>query len=230
MRWDDVKQLSRLLPITLVLTLLSGGFVAITVFLPSCVRDDQQSASTRWGEITQHGHALTPITVVNFRGDITLVGTSMQKPIELAIENMERISCGLVKMSVVWDFDITKDMVRSTLRGDSLIIAITSEEVISVFGHKDGESTLGFAHRDGERLKWVFLVVDKRVDDEELSEWTATHELTQAIGMGHVRLGLMEPNAPMFILGKPQWERDDIREFCRIFDCQIDMFDTCNQR
>jgi len=163
-------------------------------------------------------------------GIVAFVGTSLQRAIELSIENVERVSCGLVRMSLKWDFDITKDMAQATLRGDSLIISITSGEVISVFGHKEGDPTLGFTHVDGKRLKWVFLVVDKLEDDPELAEWTVTHELSHTIGMNHVQLGLMEPTAPAFVVGKPRWERDDLREFCRVFDCHVDMFDECRER
>lgn len=208
-------------------TFLMGGFMMATAFVPSCVTTHDQSASTRWGEITTHGKANTPVIAIDFHGDTRIVNTPLQKSVEAASKNMNQTSCGLVKFNVIWDLDVEHDLPKAMLRGDNTLMSLTVAEAIEVFGEEEGDKLLGYTRWRGARE--IFLITEL-LDDPELAEWVITHEMSHAIGMEHVQLGLMEPTAPFFFYGRPQWERDDLREFCRSYDCQIDMFDECRER
>lgn len=220
-----MRSVAERLPLTMMLTIALGALALLGVFCPSCARREQ-SASTRWGEIVQHGSAQTPIVIGTFHGDTRIVDTPLQAAVEQALQDVDRTSCGLVKMNIIWDLDVEKDLVRATMRGENIIVSVTEEDTIAAYGQEEGEPMLGYCLYGGTR--WVYLVAEK-LEDPDTARWVAAHEFSHAIGMDHVDLGLMQKHAPFFP-DVPKWERDDLREFCHVWDCNIDMFDDCRSR
>lgn len=208
-----------------VVAFLAAGIVAVTCFLPSCATN-HVSANTRWGEITSTGKAVNPVVTGTFHGDTRMLIIE-RVAVEAAFEDLERTSCGLVQLKVVWDFDPEDNLIKTILKGNNNLMSVTSKEMRDTFG-KDGDDLLGMTRYSDSR--WVFLVLDKLDDDALLLEWVTTHELSHAIGMEHVNVGLMEEHAPPVIVDKATWMDDDIREFCRVYDCQPQMFDDCRFR
>jgi hypothetical protein len=223
--WENAK---RAAAFTYAVVALASTIVVVALtFAPSCASGREQSASTRWGEITSTGKAKTPVVIGTFHGDVRLLEIQ-RNTVNAAFEDIERTSCGLVKLDVVWDFDPELDLVSRVVRGDNILMMTDSRTLIRWLGKKEGDGLLGLTRYSNSR--WIFLVADKLDEDVLLWEWVAAHELGHAIGMDHVGVGLMEPNAPMFLVDKPVWEREDVAEFCKVWDCQPEMFFDCRFR
>ena len=201
--------------------------VVAFMFSPSCASGREQSASTRWSEITSTGKAKTPVVVGTFHGDVRMLEIQ-RRTVENALEDLERTSCGLVKLAVTWDFDPELELLFRVVRGDNILMMTDSRTLIRWLGKEEGDHLLGLTRYSNSR--WIFLVADKLGEDTLLWEWVAAHEFSHAIGMDHIGVGLMEPNAPVFIVDRPSWEREDVAEFCRIWDCQPEMFFDCRFR
>ncbi len=218
MRWESVKALG-------VGALISALAVGIA-FAPSqpSPQSPEHLASARWDEITTYGKAKTPVVVAEFRGEADLE-QSFKDAVEKSLTELERTSCGLVKITVRWDFNPSKDMLHALLRSEPVIMSVKGDTMKAAFDGED-EQLLGLAHPGA---KWVFIVTD-RIDDPETADWVAAHEFGHIIGLKHVQLGLMQDRAPSFPNPVATWERDDLREFCSVWGCQIEMFEACRNR
>jgi len=216
-RWVDVKAYG-----ALIVALVAG-----VVFCPSKPQTQSYAfaASSRWGEITQYGKAKTPVITAMFHGqaDLDLI---FKEGIEKSLIDLDRTSCGLVKLTIVWDFIPDQaGLLRATIRGDNVVMAVRSSTMKAAFNNED-ENLLGLTQPG---IHWVFLVID-RIDEPEMVVWVAAHEFGHTIGLEHVELGLMQTYAPTFPTTPITWERDDLREFCRVWSCKIEMFNDCRER
>lgn len=217
MRWAEVKALG----FGALLASIAVGVMVAGWQPPSLPH--KYAADSRRGEITQNGKAKTPVVTAEFHGEAEL-SDFYKKTVEKSLIDLERTSCGLVKMTVVWDFHPSTGMLRAIMRGDNVVMSVKDESVKSAF---DGdEDMLGFTQ---PKAKWVFLITD-RIEDPETAAWVTAHEFSHAIGMDHVELGLMQPRAPEFPKPDAVWERDDLREFCKVWSCDVAMFDDCRDR
>ena len=225
MYWAGAKRLASLTH--LLLTFVACSIIAALCFAPSCANEDRQSANTRWGEIVATGKAQTPVLTGTFHGDVRAMFIQ-RRAVEAAFEDIERTSCGLVNIKIVWDFDPDNEMIYRVIKGDNLLMLTDSQTMIKQMGKEEGSQLLGLTRYSNSR--WIFLVADKLDEDVLLWEWVTAHEIGHAIGMEHVNMGLMEPHAPAFVIDKAYWEREDIEEFCRQYDCQSEMFFDCRYR
>jgi hypothetical protein len=181
-------------------------------------------ASTRAGEVRDTGKTDRPVIDLVFHGDLRFT-PGQRRAIEAAAEDVNRTSCGFVKARVVWD---VRSFAFHALQGENLIMSSTNEELMKWQGPK-GEYLLGSTLNVG--FKWIFLVTPKLEDDLELFEWVTAHEMTHAGGMmNHDRDGLMEPEAPMVVLDKPEWSYQDVVLFCQRWRCEPKMFLDCRYR
>lgn len=181
--------------------------------------------------IRKTGRASEPLIEINFRGDYT-TPISIKKAVEQAILDLDRVSCGLAKLSIVWNYNKELDLLGVTLRGDSVIQGLSVLEIESSMGREDSSDLLGLT-RSAKSPRWnpvwIFLVNERLEDNSPLAEWTALHEIGHALGMDHVKIGLMEPRAPYFfgLEDKPEWSAEDQQEFCRIYKCDPSVFIRC---
>lgn len=225
MHWEGVRKVTAF--VYAIVVFVSTAMVVGFTFAPSCAGGREQSASTRWGEISQTGKAKTPIVVGTFHGDVRLMDIQ-RKTVEDAFQDIEQTSCGLVKLDIVWDFDPELDVLYHVVKGDNILMVTDSRTMIRWLGKEEGDHLLGLTRYSNSR--WIFLVGDKLDEDTLLWEWVTAHEISHAIGMDHVGVGLMEPEAPQFVIDKPVWEWEDIVEFCKVWDCQPEMFFDCRFR
>lgn len=184
--------------------------------------------------IRKEGRASQPLITLYFRGDFTAPDT-VHRGVEHAFADLERVSCGLAKASVVWDYSREWGLPKAALRGDNVIQGVSILDVETSLGREDADDLLGMT-RSAKSPRWnpvwIFLVNDRLEEDEQLAEWTTLHELGHALGMDHVKTGLMEPRAPYFfgLEDRPEWSADDQKEFCRIYQCDPSAFIRCQIR
>lgn len=185
-------------------------------------------------EIRKTGHASEPLITIYFRGDFT-VPDAVRKGVDRAVVDLTRVSCGLAKASVVWDYSREWDLPKAVLRGDNVIQGVSVFDVEGSLGREDADNLLGMT-RSAKSPRWnpvwIFLVNDRLDENEQLAEWTALHEIGHALGMNHVKNGLMEPRAPFFfgLEDRPEWSAEDQKEFCRLYQCDPSAFIRCELR
>jgi hypothetical protein len=185
-------------------------------------------------EIRKHGRASAPLITLYFRGDFT-APEAVHRGVDHAFSDLERVSCGLAQAKIVWDYSREWDLPKAALRGDNIIQGISTLEVEASLGREDADDLLGIT-RSAKSPRWnpvwIFLVSDRLDDNDQLAEWTALHELGHALGMNHVKNGLMEPRAPYFfgLEDRPEWSVEDQNEFCRLFRCDPSAFMRCEFR
>lgn len=219
MRWGDVKALG----VGALIAAVAMGVASAPRSAPS--RPYEHAASSRWGEIVKDGKAKTPVVEATFHGE-SVMADPFKLSVEKSLEELDATSCGLVKMTVKWDFEPTQEgLLRAMLRGENVVMSVNSGAFKAAFDDDDGE-LLGLTHTGA---KWIFLVTD-RIEDPETADWVSAHEFGHAIGLEHVELGLMQPQAPQFPYPVATWQTDDLREFCRVWSCDVAMFDDCRGR
>lgn len=202
-----------------------GAALAAIALTPTAPRA-LPSARAHAAEMEARGKA-TPIVTGTFHGD-TRVNPETRRAVEDGFASLERVTCGLAKLEVSWDFDPARDTLKATMLGWNVVLAVTEAQAVFAYGKVEGGELLGLCQRAG--ALWIHLVVEKLDGDHDLTEWVVTHELSHALGMDHTSLGLMEPTAPLIVIGKPYWSPQDTAEFCRLYDCSPEMFANCPGR
>ncbi len=205
--------------------------LAVSNYQPDPLESKGRRASS---EIRHLGHAKEPIATLAFRGDVEL-NDKMRDAVDKAAKDMTRVSCGMVKVDVYWNYNRDRDLPRAALGGDSVVQGVSVLDVSDTMGREDADDLLGItraAKNPRWNPVWIFLVRDRLEEDEQLAEWTALHEFGHALGMEHVKVGLMEPRAPFIFLfdEQPEWSVEDQNEFCRIYKCDPTAFIKCDLR
>lgn len=220
----------------LLFAFFATGFVCLLCLLTSMAvsfyyphRNENMDQSKA---IARNGVASRPIRTITFRADVNLDPTTKSAVINAA-EDVERSSCNLLKINVIWNYTKGEDMLGALLSGDSVLQNITLDEVSRSLGASHVEDILGMtrvAQNPHWSPAWIFLVGERIDGDEQLAEWTVAHEMCHAVGMKHVDEGLMHPTTPLFLglnKQKPSWSKDDVVEFCGIYGCDVDVVKDC---
>ena len=184
--------------------------------------------------IRKYGRASEPIISLHFRGESHIPQT-VQKAVELALTDLDRVSCGMAKVTIIWNYNHDWDLPRAALHGDNIIRGVNVKDVENTLGKNKAFDLLGTTRTtENPRLNptWIFLVSDRLIEDEQLAEWTALHEICHALGMKHVNNGLMEPSVPFFyeLDDRPLWSIEDKSEFCRVYNCDPTVFEKCESK
>lgn len=226
MSWESVKKVAKVLPWVGVYGFILGALAYVLLSDPP---NKRPTANSRWGEITQYGHAIHPLVTGTFHGDVRFTADE-RKWIEGGFAVLKRTSCELIDLKVVWDFDVENNQVIAMLRGDNNILRTTDVELVKAIG-KEGNNLLGQTRSGGPgSVISIALVSNKLGEDDMLWKWVVAHELSHAIGMDHVVDGLMSVEAPWAVVEDPKWEREDLQEFCNVWSCQREMFNECRDR
>ena len=194
--------------------------------------DYDETSSTSEGQkqsnaIRQDGFASKSLVKLNFRGDANL-SDSTKRGIENAIFNMVEESCGLVDAVVVWDIKDSNDAVLAFFSGDDTIVDASETTIGFISGHEEAQYTQGMTisrKRSGITPARILMVSSHFELDEDVAQWVAFHEMGHAVGMQHVKNGIMEPYVPFFL--SYEWSEEDRAEFCRIYRCDPTAFSRC---
>jgi hypothetical protein len=228
--WLD-EQVTRRPRLIIALYVVAMSVIACVAYDTRQKIVDSEAGRKQSIAIRQNGRASEPLITLNFRADF-LVPELERRGIEKAIVDLDRVSCGLAKVNVVWDYSRERDLPRAALRGDNVIQGVSVLDVETSLGREDADDLLGMT-RSAKNPRWnpvwIFLVNDRLEEDAQLAEWTVLHELGHALGMDHVKNGLMEPRAPFFfgLEDRPEWSVEDQNEFCRIYKCDPGAFIRC---
>jgi len=231
--WVD-DQVTRRPRVLITLYAIAFSVVAIVAYDTRQKIVDSEAGHKQSLAIRQHGRASEPLVRLNFRGDYSAPEV-VRRGVEHAIVDLDRVSCGLAKVNIIWDYNRDQDLPRAALRGDNVIQGVSVMDVETSLGRNDADDLLGMT-RSAKNPRWnpvwIFLVNDKLEDDDQLAEWTALHEIGHALGMDHVKTGIMEPRAPYFfgLEDKPEWSVEDQDEFCRIYRCDPTAFIRCEEK
>jgi hypothetical protein len=184
--------------------------------------------------IKENGIASNPLIVLNLRGD-NAIPLNMREAVNCALNDIDRVSCGLAHVNVVWNYDNKWDFPNAVLHGESVIQGMSILNVETSLGRSDSDILLGMTRTSKNHdwsPVWIFLINEKLEDNTKLAEWTALHEIGHALGMDHVKHGLMEPNAPRILgtMDRPEWALEDQIEFCRIYKCDPNVFANCTKK
>lgn len=246
MSWEDVKrkltslrewldeQITRRPRLIITLYVIAFTIIAIVAYDTRQKIVDSEAGHKQSLAIRQHGRASEPLITLNFRGDYS-APAAVHRGVERAIADLDRVSCGLAKVNITWDYNREWDLPRAALRGDNVIQGVSVLDVETSLGRDDADDLLGMT-RSAKNPRWnpvwIFLVNDRLEEDSQLAEWTALHELGHALGMNHVKNGLMEPQAPYFfgLEDTPEWSVEDQNEFCRIYRCDPEAFIRCEAK
>jgi len=229
--WLDT-QLTERPRVIIALYVVAFSAIAIVAYDTRQKIIDSEAGRKQSIAIRQHGHASEPLMTLNFRGDYS-APEKVRLGVERAIVDLDRVSCGLAKVNIVWDYSREWDLPRAALRGDNVIQGVSVLDVETSLGRDDADDLLGMT-RSAKNPRWnpvwIFLVNDRLEEDTQLAEWTVLHELGHALGMDHVKNGLMEPRAPYFfgLEDTPEWSVEDQNEFCRIYHCDPTAFIRCS--
>ncbi len=180
--------------------------------------------------IELYGKAKQPLITLNFRAN-SHVHENIRLGVTKAISDLERVSCGLAKVNVIWDYDQYEILIKATINGENIIKNISVNDVQKL-GRDDSDVLLGLTQimqSPKWNAVWIFLVNDRLENNLLLTEWTVLHEFGHAIGMDHVQNGLMEPHPPRSfdVSEKPSWSLEDKEEFCKIYKCDPQLFNHC---
>lgn len=184
--------------------------------------------------VSKQGYASEPVISLHFRGESN-IPLAVQKAVELALTDLDRVSCGMAKVTIIWNYNHDWDLPRAALHSDNIIRGVNVVDVENTLGRSRAFDLLGTTRTtENPRANptWIFLVSDRLVENENLAEWTALHEICHAIGMKHVSKGLMEPFVPFFyeLDDRPQWSTEDRNEFCRVYSCDPAVFKKCDSK
>lgn len=244
MSWEKIRKiLARLHQKTsdgvfgfLLVAFFVSGVMCMLCMLASVVMSlfdpHRTEAAVQSNVISRSGFASRPLRTMTFRADVNLDPTT-KSAVVMAADDIERSSCGLLKIKVIWNYVKNEDMLGALLSGNSVLQNITLDEVSRSLGASHVGDVLGMtrvAQNPHWSPAWIFLVGERLDGDEQLAEWTVAHEMCHAAGMKHVEDGLMHSTAPLFLglnKRKPSWSRYDAVEFCSIYGCDPDVVKDC---
>jgi hypothetical protein len=228
-RWLHLKLITLLIA-TAVVSGISCSIVLIEIIWQPDLRDTDGRKQSEI--ILKKGRAEKEIVNMEFHADVS-INSVMHRGIDKAVQDLSRVSCGLAKAKIIWDYHKPEDFPMAALTGKSIIYGMSVADVEKSLGRKDADELLGMTKSTKNpnwNPAWIFLVVDKLEKDEELTEWTVLHEICHALGMNHIKKGLMQPNAPFYFEDEfPIWSQQDKEEFCRLYDCDTDALNKCSK-
>ena len=228
--WID-KQVAQRASLIITLYVIAFAVIAVIAYDTRQKIADSETGRKQSLTIRQHGRASEPLVTLNFRGDYA-VPEPVYRGVRRAVADLDRVSCGLAKVNVVWDYNRGLDLPIAALRGDNVIQGMSVLDAETSLGRSDADDLLAMT-RSAKNPRWnpvwIFLVNDRLEEDSQLAEWTTLHEFGHALGMNHVKNGLMEPRAPYFFSLEdiPTWSVEDQNEFCRIYKCDPTAFTRC---
>ena len=127
---------------TIILSCLA--FLTLVELLqPSTIRHKMEKATV---EIETGGRALQPVKNLHYRGDKNS-SEAIRKSVTVAMDDIDRLSCGLVHIDVQWNFD-PKYYVGAAIYGDDTIISLNSLQIASVLGREDEDTLLGMTRKN----------------------------------------------------------------------------------
>lgn len=226
--WLHLKLLKILMAIAVV-----SGIICVIVLVEIIWQPDLRNTDGKKQSeiIKSHGKAEKEIVNIEFHADMS-INSVMHRGIDKAVQDLSRVSCGLAKVKIIWDYHKPDDFPIAALTGKSIIYGMSVSDVEKSLGRKNADELLGMTKctkNPNWNPAWIFLVIDKLENDEELTEWTILHEICHALGMNHVKKGLMQPNAPIIFEDEfPIWSKQDKEEFCRLYDCDVDALNKCS--